>query len=98
MSNDTSVIELTQDMARLIAGELADIVRQRIAQFTPVTDGYEAVILAYTLRTFNAMEEIAGLLPGFDIREVKEKLATELGKAQDAGFWVDLSISQREVK
>jgi hypothetical protein len=79
-------------MAERITGELADIIRQRIAEFTPVTNGYEAVILAYTMRTFMVLAELAAQLDGFDVKPLQAKLIAERNKAQDAGFWIDSSI------
>lgn len=90
-------IELSEDVARLIAGELADVIRQRVAQFTPVTDGYRAVIFSYTLRAFCALAELAGALGEADkITGLREKVLSEKGRAQDAGFWMDYSVWEAE--
>jgi hypothetical protein len=84
-------IEITPDLAEHIARELADVVRQRLAQFTPVRNGYEAVILAYTQRSYRAVAELASLT-GLDITAITAKLDAEVNAARDAGFWIDASV------
>jgi hypothetical protein len=90
-------IEITIELARLVAGELADIVRQRLADYTPVTNGHQAVVLAYTQRVYEALAELADLT-GTSISAITAKLDAEVNAARDAGFWVDVSIARPPVQ
>jgi hypothetical protein len=85
-------VTLTAAQGRLIAGELADITRQRLADYAPVTSGHQAVILAYTRRIAGALIAIAGPA-GVDVSSIREKLEVETAAAVAAGFWVDLSVA-----
>lgn len=85
-----SVTDVTAADAALIAGTVADAVRERIAEYAPVTNGHQAVILAYTLRMFRALERMAA--PGVDLREIRSRLDDVVTDAQDAGYWVDETL------
>lgn len=43
--------------AAIIAGTVADAIRERLITYTPVTTGHQALILAYTARQLRALQE-----------------------------------------
>jgi hypothetical protein len=89
----TSDVTLSAGQAAMIAGELADIIRQRLADYAPVTSGHQAVVLAYTHRVFAALELVARP-GGVDVTAIRERLARVTDAARSAGFWVDLSVAE----
>lgn len=43
--------------AQVIAGTVADAIRERLTAYTPVTNAHQALILAYTTRQVRALAE-----------------------------------------
>lgn len=86
------IVSMTFTEARAIAGALGDVIRMRLADYTPVVNGNQAVILAYTLRMYDSYQLLASQ-SGLDPRPLKEKIDREVQAAEDAGFWVDRSIA-----
>lgn len=84
-------MQITEEMARAIISELSDILRMRIAEFTPVTDGYRAVIMGHTLKALALLEKLAGHY-NVDISVIKEKILEEVRLAGAAGRWIDESV------
>jgi predicted RNA-binding protein associated with RNAse of E/G family len=85
-------ISLTAEGTKLAAVELADIVRQRLAEFTPVDSGYRAVIFTYTTRTWNLLVQLAEAA-GLDIAEISKKVHEEHERAVANGLWIDMSVA-----
>ena len=48
--------------AAIIAGTVADAIRERLVTYTPVTTGHQALILAYTMRQERALQELCRLM------------------------------------
>lgn len=86
-------VTLSAGQAAMIAGTIADVVRQRLADYAPVANGGQAVVLAWTHRAFAQLELVAGP-GGVDVAAIREQLARVTDAARAAGFWVDLSVAE----
>lgn len=52
-----------EDAIRILAVTTADAIRERLITYTPVTNPHQALVLSYTIRQYQALEESNGLRP-----------------------------------
>lgn len=77
--------------ARVIAGTVADAIRERLIAYTPVTTPHQALILAYTTRQMLALEAFCAdnnLDPHPYLSDVSHAIAAAADTAAAAGFIV----------
>ena len=85
VKKELGVEVLRTEAVKIATTALADLIRLRLIEHTPVKTSYEALIFAYTLKQFAALEEIGQASDFQDIvKNIKEAMLT----AQQHGFEV----------
>lgn len=77
--------------AEIIAGTVADAIRERLITYTPVETAHQALILAYTARQAGALQAFcasAALDPGPYLSDIAPAIDMAAREAQDAGLAV----------
>ena len=77
--------------AAIIAGTVADAIRERLVTYTPVTNGHQALILAYTMRQERALQVLCRALeldPGPYLSDIVPAVSDAARAAGAAGFTV----------
>jgi len=75
--------------AQVIAGTVADAIRERLIAYTPVTTAHQALILAYTGRQAAALTELClmqRLEPGPYLSDIGPAIDAAARAADAAGF------------
>jgi hypothetical protein len=75
--------------AQVIAGTVADAIRERLIAYTPVTTAHQALILAYTGRQAMALAELCLIMrlePGPYLSDIGPAIDAAARAAADAGF------------
>ena len=77
--------------AAIIAGTVADAIRERLITYTPVTTGHQALILAYAMRQERALQELCRVMaldPGPYLSDIVPAISAAVACADAAGLTI----------